>query len=70
MSKLVIADLHQVEELSSAQMRQIDGGMSCGEAGHQAMFYYGLGTVYGAMGLDDAAKGANSTANGLIKGHC
>jgi hypothetical protein len=70
MSTLAIADLNPVEELSPSRMREIAGGMSCGEAGHLALFYYGLGTVYGAMGLDNAATEANGKARDIIKGNC
>jgi hypothetical protein len=57
MSTLVITDLHQVEEFSSAQMRQVDGGMGClGEQSRMMGFYFDLYSTYNNIGATDAAN--------------
>ena len=51
MSTLAIADLHRAEELSSSNMRELAGGMSCKAQGDLANGLWDLRDSFNNLGL-------------------
>jgi hypothetical protein len=70
MSKLMIVDLTNEVELSSAAMSKIGGGMSC-EAGQVISdTYKGIGDILSILGNVGGSTEMYGRATGVLQGAC
>ena len=70
MSKVTIIDLYREEEISSADMDKVAGGMSCEKGLALASGYLAIASVLGAVG-DAGGEGIYvGKAEGVMTGAC
>jgi hypothetical protein len=70
MSKLTIVDLNKAEELSSAEMTKVSGGLECGPTFVVAANILAAGESLKQMGYGEAGGILTGEAHGLVAGAC
>ena len=70
MSKLAIADLHQVAELATSQMQHIGGGMSCGAQSDLANGLWDLRDTFNNLGAYGAGDALDQQGREVFSGGC
>jgi hypothetical protein len=70
MSKLIIVDLTNEVEFSSAAMSAIGGGMSCQAGQAVADTWASVGTILSILGDNNGSTIAFARAGGVLEGAC
>jgi hypothetical protein len=70
MSTLVIGDLNRAEGLSSSDMSQVTGGMSCQAAMAVAQVYIITSGILGGLGSAAGGSEYAGKAQGVLEGAC
>lgn len=67
---LTFVDLHRETELSSADMSEVAGGISCDQAQAAGSLYAAAAGVFRVCGETDIAQYFSGVATGLLYGGC
>jgi len=70
MSNLPIVDLHQEEELSSSELGNVAGGLTCPQGKDLADALNTAGTFFAAAGFRDIGATLANQAQGVLIGAC